>query len=187
MKLVYRLKSEMFSILLIFVLLLVCTFCVYADEYPSSSIQAIVPWPPGGGLDVLTRTMAVYLEEELGVNFVMVNKPGGGGTVGLIELKNSKPDGYTIGTTSSCIVQTAFCSTVPTPLEDYQPIFYVGSNDAVLTVRADSPWKTLEDFITAAKNQPGILRNSNDSPGGASHIAAIILENTMGIELNKIP
>lgn len=187
MKLVYKLKSKIFFILLIFILLLVCTFCIYANEYPSSSIEAIVPWPAGGGLDVLMRTMAEYLEKELGVSIVVINRPGGGGAVGMVDLHNSKPDGYTIGITSSSIVQTAYCSTVPTPLENYEPIVYIGSNDAVFTIRADSPWETLEDFITAAKSQPGVLTNANDTPGGASHIAAIILEKAMGIELNKIP
>jgi tripartite-type tricarboxylate transporter receptor subunit TctC len=123
----------------------------------------------------------------LGVNVIVVDKPGGGGGVGLVYLKNSKPDGYTIGMSSNALVYTSYCSTITTPIEDYEFIAHLTTAPAALTVRADSPWETLEDFITAAKSQPGLITNANDTPGGASHIAAILLEETLGIKLNKIP
>ena len=187
MKLSYRLKRVICFMFLIFALMMVSMFSTNANDFPISSIELMVPWPAGGGSDILMRTIAKYLENELGVSVVVVNKPGGGGAVGLIYLQNRKPDGYSIGMSSSAMIQTTYCSTVSTPMENYEPIVYIGSDDAALTVLANSPWKTLEDFITAAKSQPGVLRNANDTPGGASHLAAIILEKVMGIELNKIP
>lgn len=182
-----RFKSLIFLALLICVLMMVFMFNAFANDFPSSGIELMVPWPAGGGSDILMRSIAQYLEKELGVNVVVINKPGGGGAVGLVYLKNCKSDGYYIGMTSSAMIQTAYCSTVQTPIEDYEPIVFLGSDDAALTVRTDSPWKTLEDFIVAAKKQPGIIRNSNDTPGGASHLAALVLEKKTGIELNKIP
>jgi len=187
MKLIYGLKRVICFMFLIFALMMVSMFSTYADDFPSSGIELMVPWPAGGGSDILMRSIAQYLEKELGVDVVIINKSGGGGAVGLIYLKNRKPDGYYIGMSSSAMIQTAYCSTIATPMEDYEPIVYIGSDDAALTVRADSPWKTLEDFIVAAKKQPGIIRNANDTPGGASHLAALVLEKKTGIELNKIP
>ena len=182
-----RFKSIIFLALILCTLMMLPMLNAFASDFPSSGIELMVPWPAGGGSDILMRSIAQYLEKELGVNVVVINKAGGGGAVGLVYLKNCKPDGYYIGMSSSAMIQTAYCSTVATPIEDYEPIVYVGSDDAALTVGTDSPWKTLEDFIDAAKKQPGIISNANDTPGGASHLAALVLEGKTGIELNKIP
>lgn len=187
MKIIYRLKSRIWLVMLIFVFVIASMFTTYANDFPSENIELMVPWSAGGGSDTLMRTIAKYLEIELGVNVVVVDKPGGGGGVGLVYLKNSKPDGYTIGMSSNALIYTSYCSTITTPIEDYEFIAHLTTAPAALTVRADSPWETLEDFITAAKSQPGLLRNANDTPGGASHIAAVLLEETLGIKLNKIP
>jgi len=187
MKLIYRLKSKMWFVLLIFVLMMVPMFSAYANDFPSSTIEFMVPWPAGGGSDILCRSVSDFLERELGVSVIVVNKPGGGGGVGLVYLKNARNDGYTIGMSSNALIHTAYCSTIKTPVEDYEALVHMTSCPAALTVRADSPWQTLEDFIADAKSKPGILRNANDTPGGASHIAAKLLEEATGIELNKVP
>lgn len=177
--------------LLILFLLVVGCLCmssaVVADDYPSKSIELIVPWSVGGGSDIIMRTLAPYLEQELGVTVIVVNKPGAGGAVGASDLARSNPDGYTIGMASNSLVKTAYSGDLPTPLEDYETFGYIGMDSSALTVSASSPWEDIHAFIEEAKQNPGFLTNANDTPGGGSHIAVLTLEEAAGIELNKIP
>lgn len=157
-----------------------------AARFPEKPITFIVPWPAGGGTDIIFRTICQYAEKHLGVPIVVLNKPGGGGVVGAIELANSPADGYTVGMASISIAVTQYMSEVKTPLSAYVPIAFVGSDDAALTVRADSPWETLDEFIAYAKANPGKIRNANDTAGGGSHLAALEIQNACDVKLNLI-
>ncbi len=157
-----------------------------AAQFPAKPITFIVPWPAGGGTDIIFRTVCQYAEKRLGVPVVVLNKPGGGGVVGSIELAKSPADGYTIGMASISIAVTQYMSEVKTPLSAYVPIAFVGSDDSALTVRADSPWKTLDEFVAYAKANPGKIRNANDTAGGGSHLAALELQRACGVKLNLI-
>jgi len=127
--------------------------------FPDQRIEYTVPFGPGGGTDLISRKLAAVAEPILGQQVVIVNKPGGSGTIGPSEVMRAKPDGYTIGLSNN---QGAVFTpmTVDLPYdgpEDYQPIIKLSELPCVLVVRDDSPYKTLADFTKAAQADPGSL------------------------------
>jgi len=178
---------------LLAVLLLSMTFAAFANgtqedkAYPAKDVKVIIPWSVGGMTDVLTRPITAWLEDYFGVNFIVENKPGGGGVVGSMLIENSKNDGYTIGTTSMSTVSAKYISPVYPDVNNVELISQVITIPATVTVKADSPWKTLGEYIDYAKAHPGELKNSNSGNGASAHIYAAIFEATAGIKLNHIP
>lgn len=187
MSLICKKERIICLLLMLFLLIIGSGLNLYAKDFPTSRIELVVPWAPGGSSDVVMRVVAQYLENEIGQNVVVANKPGGGGAVGMQYLRECERNGYFLGQGTTTLYQTAYCVPVPVPIEEFEPIVYIGGDPKALTVRADSPWETLDDFIAAAKKQPGVLANANDSPGGTSHLAILLVEKGTGVELNKIP
>lgn len=158
-----------------------------AGKFPDRPVTFIVPWAVGGATDLRCRLICQYAEQYLGVPLVVVNKPGGGSTVGMTELAHSPADGYTVGVLSTSLVVNQYLSEIEVSLDDYIPVAFIGYSIPTLTVRADSEWKTLKDFLEYAKANPGKIRNANDQIGGGSHLAAVEVERACGIEMNLIP
>jgi len=157
-----------------------------AQGFPSQPITMIVPWPPGGGSDIAMRLVADAASRRMGVPVVVVNRPGAGGTIGLKEMASSKPDGYTIAMVATGAVFAQYNNPNANALSDFEPIVFFGDDPVVLSVGAKTSIKTLADYIAAAKANPGKLRNGNDQPGGSSHVAASLMERTLGAKINKI-
>lgn len=155
--------------------------------YPEKPVTLVVTWPAGGGSDVSARALAKYMEGPLGQPIVVVNKPGGGGVVGTLEVERAKPDGYTLVMCSSTTINTQYVGNVHNDLKKLAPIGLYSFDAGALTVRAESPWKTLKEFVAHAKANPGKLRNANDPPGGFSHIAVSALEKAAGIQVTHVP
>ena len=132
-----------------------------ADNYPSRSITFIVPYGPAGSTDPVSRQFVSQLEKVLGVDINIENKPGGSGTLGFGIVMRAKPDGYTIGlATNSMLAYQPLVNpalTFKTP-DDYQPIVKLGETPIVLVVRADSPWKTFDEFMAHLRANPGKVR-----------------------------
>ena len=158
-----------------------------AGTFPEKPVTLIVPWPAGGGSDVTSRAVAKYAEGPLGRPIVVVNKPGGGGVVGTLEVERARPDGYTIMMCSSTTVNTQYMGNTNNDLKKITPVAFYGFDAGAISVRADSPWKTLREFVDHAKANPGKIRNSNDPPGGFSHIGVASLEKAAGIKLTQVP
>ena len=156
-------------------------------KYPSRDVKVIIPWSVGGMTDVLTRPITGWLEDYFGVSFIVENKPGGGGVVGSMLIENSKNDGYIIGTTSMSTVSAKYVAPVYPEISKVELISQVITIPATVTVNADSPWKTLEEFVAYAKANPGKIKNSNSGNGASAHIYAAIFAAEAGIELNHIP
>lgn len=156
-------------------------------EYPDRTVRVIIPWSVGGMTDVLTRPIAGWMEEYFGVPFVVENKPGGGGVVGSLEIENSDPDGYVIGTTSMSTVSAQYVAPVAPDIDNVELIAQAISIPATVTVNADSPFMTLEDLIDYAKANPGELSNSNSGNGASAHIYALTFGARADIEMNHIP
>ncbi|MXI86100.1 tripartite tricarboxylate transporter substrate binding protein [Sphaerochaeta halotolerans] len=181
--------------LLIFAVILMLAFSVFAngaqeesiEAYPSRSVRVIIPWSVGGMTDVLTRPVASHLEKQFGVPFVVENKPGGGGVVGSLEIEQSPNDGYVIGTTSMSTVSAKYVSPVYPDIHNVELISQVITIPATVTVNADSPFMTLQDLIDYAKANPGKLKNSNSGTGASAHIYASYFEAMAGIKVNHIP
>ena len=137
-----------------------------AQWKPSKPVEVIVHTGPGGGSDLLARAMANMIEKEklLPVRMVIVNKPGGNGAVAAAALSEKKDDPHTIGLITSVWIAGPLTSAeAKVTVNDLRPIAQLLLEPAVFAVRADSPYKTLKDFIEAAKANPGALKQSGGS------------------------
>lgn len=158
-----------------------------AFELPSGDVSILIPVAAGGGTDLTWRTVAESTKDILGRNIVVVNKPGAGGSVGLAEASRLKADGLHLSSyTSEIYTLPIFQQTAFTP-EDFKPVILVNFDPAALVVPADSPYKTIEEFIAAAKENPGGISVGNSGFGNIWHLSAAAFAEKAGIELKQVP
>lgn len=160
------------------------------DPYPSKPIRLIVPFPPSGGTDVLSRGMAQAIALDTKWTIVIDNKPGAGGNIGLDAVAHAAADGYTIGMgqTANLAVNPALYSSMTfDPLKDFSPIMLVSSQPLILVVDAKSPYKTLADLVAAAKKDPGKLNMASPGNGTIGHIGGILFQHRAGITMTHVP
>jgi tripartite-type tricarboxylate transporter receptor subunit TctC len=164
----------------------------YGQEvgFPSKPIEIVVPFAPGGSLDLGARVLTETLSRELKVPVIIKNQAGAGGLLGATSFFNAKPDGYTLLAASpSAIISTVQLSKNPTfdPRKDFLPLGMVGIAPISMTVHSNSPFKTFDDFVQFAKKNPGKLRGSFSSPGGETHIMLLSIMKETKIESKVIP
>src|SRR5258707_5437906 len=162
------------------------------ESYPSKAITMVNPFPPGGVADVVGRPLASIMEKSLKQPVVMVNRPGAGGAVGMASVAKASADGYTIlmGLSSISIFPVADRINGKTPsyeLKDFAPIALVTADLTILVVRADGPYKTLKDFVDAARASPGKINYSSSGVYGTLHVAMEIFAGAAGIKLFHVP
>ena len=159
----------------------------HAADYPSKQIELIVPFSAGGGTDLVSRAFAdtakKYLPQPMGV----VNKTGGGGAVGLTEIAMARADGYKIGTGTSEINMLPHMGLVAFTLNDFTPIARLNAEPSALSVNAESPWQTFEEFMTYAKANPGKVRIGNSGTGAIWHLAAEALADKADVKFSHVP
>src|SRR6476660_9171203 len=128
-------------------------------DFPSRSIRLVIPWPPGASADAFLRSIADQAGRRLGQTVVPDNKPGANGTFGAIALKDAKPDGYTLAQIHTGVVRAQLMAEQPAydAQTDFTYIIQLSGSVHGIVVRADSPYKTLEDLVAAAKAAPGKL------------------------------
>jgi tripartite-type tricarboxylate transporter receptor subunit TctC len=163
-----------------------------AQPYPSKSITMIVPFPPGGVADIVGRPLAAQMEKSLKQPVVVTNRTGAGGAVGMAAVAKSAPDGYTIlmGLSSISIFPVSDRIMGRTPayeMKDFAPIALITADPTVLVVGADSPWKTLQEFVASAKAYPGKINYSSSGVYGTLHVAMEIFAHAAGIQLFHVP
>jgi tripartite-type tricarboxylate transporter receptor subunit TctC len=157
-------------------------------DYPTKAVQIMVPYPPGGTNDITARILEPKLASLLGQTVVVVNKPGGGGAVGIKAASAAKPDGYTLLTSPPGIVMIPILNpTIGFNLEDFTPVGLAVSIPSVITVKADAPWKTLDDLIKDMKENPGKLTYSTAGPGTTPHFAGELLKIETGTDMVHVP
>jgi len=157
------------------------------EKFPSKPITLIVPWSAGGGSDTSMRLVAEAAEKYMGQPVVVVNKPGAGGAEGTRAIASAEPDGYTIGMIGIGLIARHYGNPNANDFHDLQPIAFFGAEPAAVTARTETGFSNLKDFVDAAKAKPRGVKNGNDQPGGASHIAASVIESSLGIKLTKVP
>ncbi len=161
-----------------------------AQDYPNKPIRLIVPFPPGGGTDVLAREAAIKVAGNTGWNIVTENRPGSGGNIGVDAVAKSAPDGYSLvlGQTSNLAINPTLYAKLPyDPEKDLTAIGLVADAPLVIVVPANSPLKSFDDMIAAAKAKPGSLNFASSGNGTVAHLAAVQLQNAAGIQLTHIP
>lgn len=184
-------KRLLLAVLLVSIIIGGCSKSMPADtseKYPLKPITLIVQYAPGGSSDLLARSMEKTAKKYIGQPLVIVNKPGGGGTLAFNELVESKPDGYTLGMSGTgTILQPLYGTTryhYPTALE---PIAQIASAPVVMAVRADSPWQNIEDIIQYAKQHPGEIKFGHPGLGSLPQIIGEMFAKEAGIKIEQVP
>ncbi|MBI4125111.1 MAG: tripartite tricarboxylate transporter substrate binding protein [Deltaproteobacteria bacterium] len=157
------------------------------EKYPTREITLVVQSAPGGGSDFTSRTIAKAAEKYLGQKINVINKPGASGAIGMGFVANAKPDGYTIGYVPvelSLLKHQGYNNIAP---DKFEMIMQAVSVPAALSVRADSPYQTIEDFIADAKEKPGKISVGNSGVGSIWHLGALSLEKEAQIQCKHIP
>lgn len=156
-------------------------------NHPSRPIGLLVAFGAGGGTDVLARALAEAASKHLGQTITAIDKPGASGSIGMTEVAHAAPDGHepSMLTLASTILPQIGIGKVS--LEDFAPIARLNFDLPAITVRADAPWATVEEFLDAARKRPGELEVGNAGPGSIGHVAAVALESRTGTYLNQIP
>lgn len=157
------------------------------EKFPNKPITLIVSWAPGGGMDLNARAIQPHVEKNLGQPVIILNKPGGGATIGFTEGARALPDGYTITHLSASIITTHYTVSPDIHYRNYDPVILVGFTPRTVTVRAEAPWKSLKEFLDYAKANPGKIRMVNSGHGGSGHIHAIGFEMTTGAKFTHVP
>jgi tripartite-type tricarboxylate transporter receptor subunit TctC len=160
------------------------------DKWPAKPITYIVPFGAGGTTDVLARLVTQKAGPALGTTFIIENKPGAGGSNGSDLTAKAAPDGYTIqgGTISSHAINVSLYPKLPyDPVKNFQPITLIGSMPNVLVVRADSPYKSLQDVIAAAKGKPGSINYASSGNGTSQHLSGVFFEQMTGGKMVHVP
>ena len=160
-----------------------------AQSFPDKPVRIFVPYPAGGGVDVLTRTLGEVVAKQWGQSVVVENRPGAGGMIASQALVSSPPDGYTLIMVASGHATNAFLySKLPyDTFKDFTPISLLASSPNVLLVRADSPYKSVADVIAAAKAKPGNLSFAHAGNGTSTHLAGELLKSLAKVDIAAIP
>jgi tripartite-type tricarboxylate transporter receptor subunit TctC len=159
------------------------------SRFPERPLRFIVPFPPGGGNDILARGIAPKLAEFLGQPVVIDNRPGAGGNIGTDIAAKSPPDGYTIVIASNQVtINPWLFSKLPFDIEhDLTPVALAATVPMVLVVNPSVPAKTLREFIALAKAHPGGLNHSTPGDGTPQHIAFEVFNHAAGIQVTHVP
>jgi tripartite-type tricarboxylate transporter receptor subunit TctC len=162
---------------------------VAQPAFPSKPVHIFVPYPPGGGVDILARTLGDALSKEWGQSIVVENRPGAGGVVASQALATSPPDGYTLIVVASGHATNPFLyPKLPyDTFKDFTPISLLASSPNILLVRKDSPFKTLADLLAQARAKPGSLSFGHAGNGTSTHLAGELLKNLAKIDMAAIP
>ncbi len=164
------------------------SFTAFA-AYPDKPIKVIVPFAPGGGTDLVARTLAVPMSDSLRQPIVIDNKPGGSTIIGTDALAKSPPDGYTlVVATLAHAVNPSLKAKLPYSQDkDFAPVILVGVSPNVVVVSADSPYKTFAEFLAAAKANPGKLSYASQGGGTSAHLAGELFNSMAGTKLTHVP
>lgn len=159
-----------------------------AAAYPERPITFICPWPAGGTADATMRALCVAAGRHLGQPVVLENRAGASGMLGLKAMVGAKPDGYTVGQIPISVTRFSQLGSVQIdPLKDITYLARSSGQTFGIAVRADSPWKTLKEFVAHAKANPGKVTYGSSGLGGATHVGMEEFASVAGVQFNHIP
>lgn len=162
----------------------------HADTYPSKPIRLIVPFPPGGGTDMIARTVAQKVTEKTSWNIVVDNRPGAGGNLGVDAAAKSPADGYTLvlGQTSNLAINPSLYAKLPyDPRKDLQPIALVSSSPILMVASPKASFRNMTEVVQAAKASPDVVTVGYAGNGTVAHLAAAQAEMAAGMKLRHVP
>jgi len=162
----------------------------HAQTYPSKPIRLIVPFAPGGNVDITARTVAPELSTLLGQQVIVENKPGAGGTIGANDVAKSPPDGYVllVGSNSTVSVAPALYPKNPyNPVKDFMPISNLAEVPFVLVVNPAVPARTVAELVAATKQNPARYSMASAGTGSSNHLVGELFQSSTGAKLTHIP
>lgn len=159
----------------------------WAADYPTKPIELVVPASAGGGTDALARGFAEVMKKYLPQPLVVNDKPGASGVIGMTDVLNARPDGYKVGMIIAELVILPHLGLAKFTYEGFVPVARLNGDPSAITVRADAPWNTIEEFLAAAKARPGAITMGNSGNGSIWHLAAVGLEDKVGVKFNHVP
>jgi len=160
------------------------------DNWPTKPITYVVPFAAGGTTDLLGRLIGQRLSQTLGQSIVVENRAGAGGNIGSDYVAKAAPDGYTLlgGTISSHAINVSLYPKMPyDPVKNFQPVALIGTLPNVLVVNANSPWKSVQDVIAAARAKPGSINFGSSGNGTSQHLAAELFASMAGLRMTHVP
>jgi tripartite-type tricarboxylate transporter receptor subunit TctC len=160
-----------------------------AQSFPNKPIRFVVPFPPGGGNDILARALAPKMSEILGQQVVVDNRAGAGGNIGADYVAKSPPDGYTIVIASNQVTMNPWIySKLPFDIaKDFSPVAQIASVPMLLAINPEVPAKNIKEFIALAKAKPGSLNYSTPGLGTPQHIAFEVFNFDAGVKVTHVP
>jgi tripartite-type tricarboxylate transporter receptor subunit TctC len=165
-------------------------FSLAQDKYPSKLITWICPYAAGGGADTRSRQLAKLMQATLGQVIIVDNKAGGGGNIGTEVIAKARPDGYVIGMGNFAplaVNHALFKKLNFDAQNDLTPIMLIERGPLILTVRAESPYKSVKDIVAAAKAKPGAVSYASGGIGGTHHLSGALFEHTAGVDMIHAP
>jgi tripartite-type tricarboxylate transporter receptor subunit TctC len=159
------------------------------DAFPSKPVHIYVPFPPGGAVDIVGRTLGDELSKRWGQPVIIENRPGTGGTIASQAAAKAPPDGYTliIVATGHAINPHLYDKLPYDPFNDFTPISLIGNSPNMFLVRADSAIKTFQDMLSAARARPGQLSYGNAGTGTSGHLAGELVKYMTKIDIASVP
>ncbi|WP_454710098.1 tripartite tricarboxylate transporter substrate binding protein [Delftia acidovorans] len=158
-----------------------------AGAWPQRPIELIVPFAAGGGTDVLARALAEVARKHLPQDLIVLNRAGASGAVGWTELANARPDGYKIGIITVELTMIPHMGLTKISSDALLPVARLNADPATIAVRADSPYRSIEELIAAARKDEAAVRIGNAGPGSLGHLAAAALQDKVGVKFNHAP
>ena len=172
-----------------FALLAMCAAALAQGAYPTKPVHIFVPYPPGGAVDIVARTLGDELSKRWGQSVVIENRPGAGGVVAEQALAQSPADGYTlIVVATGHALNSYFYAKLPyDPFKDFTPLSLIGSSPNMLLVAANSEFKSIGDVIAAARAKPGQLSYGHAGIGTSPHLAGELFKAMAKIDIVAVP
>jgi len=181
-------KSAKIALLACAVLGLACAHASATDDYPNRPVTIVVPFTPGASTDTLARYEAAVLQGALHQSFVVENRPGAGGEIGIAYAAKAVPDGYTLLHAPSVITLLPFMKSIPYDLaRDFEPVALVGLTQFGLVVSPTLPVQSVSDLIALAKAKPGELTYASAGIGTPHQIFAELFKTMVGVDIRHIP
>ena len=160
----------------------------HAQNYPNRPIRIVVPYPPGGGTDVVARTLAQKMNEVMGQPVIVDNRPGANGIIGSDAVAKAAPDGYTVLITLvTHVINPALYAKLPYGPDDHAPVTVLAEYPFVITVHPSLPVKNTKEFIAFAKSRPGQLTFASSGNGSGPHLGMELFKNMAGIDVVHVP
>jgi tripartite-type tricarboxylate transporter receptor subunit TctC len=170
--------------------LVTATPLAFGQGWPAKPVRVIVPFAPGGTVDLLCRLVGERLGASLGQPFVVENRPGAGGNIGAEAVARAAPDGYTLlisGAPTHAVNPTLYKKLAFDPIKDFTQIALIGASPNLLVVNPSAPVQSVQDLVKLAQQKPGELSYSTAGPGTSGHLAAELMRSQMKLDVRHVP